>query len=153
MNGGPPARAPASMARRSDRPITLGQDACVRRLQWISAGLDRQGDGEAPSGKTAVAAGLRPEADRDQQRQRRCLHASTGSAHVPDLANDRYRTDEKLTGQLTATRMEGSPLPALSAYYSSILRPIRSEEHTSELQSPMYLVCRLLLEKKKINNI
>src|SRR5437879_8787242 len=27
--------------------------------------------------------------------------------------------------------------------------PMRSEEHTSELQSPMYLVCRLLLEKKK----
>src|SRR5437763_3985512 len=25
---------------------------------------------------------------------------------------------------------------------------VRSEEHTSELQSPMYLVCRLLLEKK-----
>src|ERR1017187_10856223 len=29
------------------------------------------------------------------------------------------------------------------------LRRHRSEEHTSELQSPMYLVCRLLLEKKK----
>src|SRR5437762_4190126 len=29
------------------------------------------------------------------------------------------------------------------------LRVARSEEHTSELQSPMYLVCRLLLEKKK----
>src|SRR5437762_7119178 len=29
--------------------------------------------------------------------------------------------------------------------------PTRSEEHTSELQSPMYLVCRLLLEKKKKN--
>src|SRR5437763_3859581 len=28
-------------------------------------------------------------------------------------------------------------------------RRVRSEEHTSELQSPMYLVCRLLLEKKK----
>src|SRR5437764_10904776 len=27
----------------------------------------------------------------------------------------------------------------------------RSEEHTSELQSPMYLVCRLLLEKKKLH--
>src|ERR1017187_9123447 len=26
--------------------------------------------------------------------------------------------------------------------------PVRSEEHTSELQSPMYLVCRLLLETK-----
>src|SRR5437762_7723397 len=29
------------------------------------------------------------------------------------------------------------------------LNRLRSEEHTSELQSPMYLVCRLLLEKKK----
>src|SRR5437762_8842907 len=29
---------------------------------------------------------------------------------------------------------------------------MRSEEHTSELQSPMYLVCRLLLEKKKKKN-
>src|SRR5436189_2896744 len=29
----------------------------------------------------------------------------------------------------------------------------RSEEHTSELQSPMYLVCRLLLEKKKTKRI
>src|SRR5207248_9130884 len=28
--------------------------------------------------------------------------------------------------------------------------PLRSEEHTSELQSPYDLVCRLLLEKKKI---
>src|SRR5258708_15254230 len=29
---------------------------------------------------------------------------------------------------------------------------LRSEEHTSELQSPDHLVCRLLLEKKKNNN-
>src|SRR3712207_8877546 len=28
--------------------------------------------------------------------------------------------------------------------------PLRSEEHTSELQSRQYLVCRLLLEKKKL---
>src|SRR5437879_8789727 len=38
---------------------------------------------------------------------------------------------------------EGSPARRVS----SVTR--RSEEHTSELQSPMYLVCRLLLEKKK----
>src|SRR5947208_11280882 len=31
-----------------------------------------------------------------------------------------------------------------------LMRAIRSEEHTSELQSPDHLVCRLLLEKKKI---
>src|SRR3712207_7512206 len=30
-----------------------------------------------------------------------------------------------------------------------LLRAVRSEEHTSELQSRQYLVCRLLLEKKK----
>src|SRR2546426_4764495 len=32
-------------------------------------------------------------------------------------------------------------------------RPQRSEEHTSELQSPCNLVCRLLLEKKKKHTI
>src|SRR3712207_8033520 len=32
------------------------------------------------------------------------------------------------------------------------LRADRSEEHTSELQSRQYLVCRLLLEKKKQDN-
>src|SRR5437762_10211979 len=42
--------------------------------------------------------------------------------------------------------------PAVSLYELSNCSPmfldLRSEEHTSELQSPMYLVCRLLLEKK-----
>src|SRR5437879_13402126 len=38
-------------------------------------------------------------------------------------------------------------VPSKSTRYRSALS--RSEEHTSELQSPMYLVCRLLLEKKK----
>src|SRR2546425_8297865 len=39
-------------------------------------------------------------------------------------------------------------LPSLSVVASTSL-PVRSEEHTSELQSLAYLVCRLLLEKKK----
>src|SRR2546426_1921080 len=34
-------------------------------------------------------------------------------------------------------------------FRESATRPCRSEEHTSELQSPCNLVCRLLLEKKK----
>src|SRR5258708_28365294 len=37
--------------------------------------------------------------------------------------------------------------PAANSY---VLSTSRSEEHTSELQSPDHLVCRLLLEKKKI---
>src|SRR3712207_8100775 len=36
----------------------------------------------------------------------------------------------------------------------SVCRPyVRSEEHTSELQSRQYLVCRLLLEKKNIHSL
>src|SRR4051794_41632935 len=38
---------------------------------------------------------------------------------------------------------------ALRDYVAERHRVVRSEEHTSELQSPVHLVCRLLLEKKK----
>src|SRR2546426_6745501 len=38
-----------------------------------------------------------------------------------------------------------------SAGFGSVFKITRSEEHTSELQSPCNLVCRLLLEKKKKN--
>src|SRR2546425_6688959 len=46
---------------------------------------------------------------------------------------------------------------SLANYLAFLLDPwqartIRSEEHTSELQSLAYLVCRLLLEKKKVNS-
>src|SRR2546429_5562510 len=52
----------------------------------------------------------------------------------------------------------GVPRPRLSVYHtctgtrlsSPDVWPTRSEEHTSELQSRLHLVCRLLLEKKKI---
>src|SRR3989454_4430642 len=37
----------------------------------------------------------------------------------------------------------------LAQYFHSVTDEKRSEEHTSELQSPCNLVCRLLLEKKK----
>src|SRR5256885_3597929 len=40
------------------------------------------------------------------------------------------------------------PAPASARYAATAVRS-RSEEHTSELQSPCNLVCRLLLEKKK----
>src|SRR2546425_3097167 len=40
---------------------------------------------------------------------------------------------------------------SFSNYFAgALLLAVRSEEHTSELQSLAYLVCRLLLEKKKI---
>src|SRR5437764_8593130 len=53
---------------------------------------------------------------------------------VPDPLRSELRTLVALGGN------GGRALPGCAA---------RSEEHTSELQSPMYLVCRLLLDKKK----
>src|SRR5436189_552245 len=47
----------------------------------------------------------------------------------------------------TDTRVPGEVVDQRVRHLS--LGLVRSEEHTSELQSPMYLVCRLLLEKKK----
>src|SRR3712207_8351543 len=54
----------------------------------------------------------------------------------------------------------GRPVPAATANTSAPAatparpaRASRSEEHTSELQSRQYLVCRLLLEKKKPTNL
>src|SRR2546426_9070895 len=43
----------------------------------------------------------------------------------------------------------GWPKPDAACWTCSIRPDARSEEHTSELQSPCNLVCRLLLEKKK----
>src|SRR3712207_6860796 len=54
-------------------------------------------------------------------------------------------------------RSSGTPLPSSgnrsggSRARAVLSAPARSEEHTSELQSRQYLVCRLLLEKKKKN--
>src|SRR5207244_7793377 len=73
------------------------------------------------------------------------------------------RTIHHSSGCLKCARGEGHPLWVLTVGYPGgktrqvSLRPeqvpqvrkaLRSEEHTSELQSPDHLVCRLLLEKK-----
>src|SRR5687767_7310376 len=49
-------------------------------------------------------------------------------------------------GDRVAYHWEGEPGDTRTITYAELLR---SEEHTSELQSLAYLVCRLLLEKKK----
>src|SRR3712207_8275268 len=50
---------------------------------------------------------------------------------------------------LGAGTLLGGQRPPLARHSSVALDGRRSEEHTSELQSRQYLVCRLLLEKKK----
>src|SRR3989441_8044905 len=78
------------------------------------------------------------------------------------LANRKYRGKELLDAVVTLPLVlpptvlgyyllvalgRTSPLGHLYEYLFGA--PLRSEEHTSELQSLAYLVCRLLLEKKK----
>src|SRR2546425_9496475 len=58
------------------------------------------------------------------------------------------RARPQVTGELLA---QGHPRPVQSRLHrrDRFAGHLRSEEHTSELQSLAYLVCRLLLEKKK----
>src|SRR5437762_5496153 len=56
-----------------------------------------------------------------------------------------------LSGCTTAPDVTENAIPSRSASVAGVRFDVhRADEHTSELQSPMYLVCRLLLEKKKI---
>src|SRR2546430_4189118 len=56
-------------------------------------------------------------------------------------------------GDTTLLRIGGSAVPWLFGRPTASHDRFRSEEHTSELQSQSNLVCRLLLEKKKNNNM
>src|SRR5690348_17995189 len=56
-----------------------------------------------------------------------------------------YNNNPQILAQRALLRATDEQVPQALANW----RPTRSEEHTSELQSPVHLVCRLLLEKKK----
>src|SRR5262245_62307628 len=59
------------------------------------------------------------------------------------------RCNARATATRFALRWRGSAFPIISSRSTSSRARVRSEEHTSELQSLRHLVCRLLLEKKK----
>src|SRR5437879_9549581 len=59
-----------------------------------------------------------------------------------------FETTQVPRGPGTQHKAEGL-LEIAPEFEEGLIDIERSEEHTSELQSPMYLVCRLLLEKKK----
>src|SRR5260370_1943797 len=64
------------------------------------------------------------------------------------LGHSRFTSDE-VGALIDAAESEVARLP----FDSDDASLVRSEEHTSELQSHLNLVCRLLLEKKKKNNM
>src|SRR3712207_7988474 len=64
-------------------------------------------------------------------------------------------TEEERERRLATARDELAAEPEFDTTIvnDDVGRAARSEEHTSELQSRQYLVCRLLLEKKKKNQV
>src|SRR5437879_7117007 len=67
---------------------------------------------------------------------------------IPSNGHHNGFTPSKFLNEITSGRRRYQ-LRAFSLKSNLGIERGRSEEHTSELQSPMYLVCRLLLEKKK----
>src|SRR5205823_14764099 len=70
------------------------------------------------------------------------VHPLRAERRQPLDADSRVRRD-------LVQGFRGLPGDAMPARHHRCDRKLRSEEHTSELQSLAYLVCRLLLEKKK----
>src|SRR5260370_21546176 len=74
------------------------------------------------------------------------LFRSDNSDHPPGFLYDKW----DITFNFSSMKKHcDSLLPACQYLRNSIDNDSRSEEHTSELQSHLNLVCRLLLEKKK----
>src|SRR5437879_11461638 len=85
--------------------------------------------------KTAFHGGL----EHDPEKACPALDAEWAPVFPRDKRGTRLRGDHAQTKEMERDDDSTSSRPS----------SVRSEEHTSELQSPMYLVCRLLLEKKK----
>src|SRR2546422_8421581 len=66
---------------------------------------------------------------------------------LPETPRSCARCDLSLQGRSSKEQQHRCPMRTIQASTG------RSEEHTSELQSRLHLVCRLLLEKKKNNTI
>src|SRR5438034_5095699 len=79
------------------------------------------------------------------------LFRSRLRSHYNRLAGEPNRTYIEADNRLGARHMDTPTPPPTSTPFKPMTLALRSEEHTSELQSHSDLVCRLLLEKKNKN--
>src|SRR5437763_12261573 len=125
MNSGRSAQSPPGRSRARRRGAEFGAS---NFMQLISC--ERSSTGFQPVGQPGILHG--------------CLH----KVQVSSASCRRMQAGSLRSQTANYTRERRRPL--FRVYFTGRrLGSIRSEEHTSELQSPMYLVCRLLLEKKK----
>src|SRR5438876_4314972 len=73
----------------------------------------------------------------------------TGARNHRDLHSFPTRRSSDLAGDRRPSAVHARNERPVAAGLAEAVPPARSEEHTSELQSPVHLVCRLLLEKLK----
>src|SRR5690348_18018389 len=76
------------------------------------------------------------------------LFRSGADRHGPAWRAGGHRAGSGLAG--VEDEPELADLDLVTGVQGDLVDPLRSEEHTSELQSPVHLVCRLLLEKKNM---
>src|SRR3712207_7666747 len=74
------------------------------------------------------------------------LFRSVGSTRTAEVLDLSGKAAAPVAANLKWRQVTSAPSPV---QYAAATEVSRSEEHTSELQSRQYLVCRLLLEKKK----
>src|SRR5690348_15547236 len=133
----------------------IGQAALVERL-LIALLADGHLLVEGPPGlaKTRAVKALAHALDADFQRLQftpDLLPADlTGSdIYRPEEGIFRFQRGPLFHNLILADEVNRAPAKVQSALLEAMAEgQIRSEEHTSELQSPVHLVCRLLLEKK-----
>src|SRR3712207_9007670 len=82
-----------------------------------------------------------------------CRSYKPAHGHIFDAICGLYSTGEPVDPVTVAESLRRRDLlDAIGGTAVLVTLQARSEEHTSELQSRQYLVCRLLLEKKKYNH-
>mgnify|MGYP006982499537 CR=1 FL=1 len=88
----------------------------------------------------------------DYKKKYRAVHKQRRSVEEFDKKISQMLAGAKILVDTEVTNLKhklGKDIGTSERFSPSELSKIRSEEHTSELQSQAYLVCRLLLEKKK----
>src|SRR5256885_6426580 len=144
-----PGERPRSSAWLNSHPRNARSRSAVRGIR------KSQGSPRRPSPPYGITpTNMERAAPHGKERRARVAPRVARARQAQGLQESNQRVMKRLQGRVNVRRTSHSPevahaRPAAPHVPLSRHRCSRSEEHTSELQSPCNLVCRLLLEKKK----